>query len=109
MRALEVALEREHIAVGTGLPNQYVLDPRAILGVGPTRRANLLDTTVCTYPFLLPWFIPTILAASLTASGSATGMPRLGAMQVGMANLHSWLLLSIVLIAVFGGYGRRSV
>ncbi len=79
------------------------------LGVGPTRRANLLDTTVCTYPFLLPWFIPTILAASLTASGSATGMPRLGAMQVGMANLHSWLLLSIVLMAVFGGYGRRSV
>ena len=76
------------------------------LGVGATRRANLLDTTVCTYPFLLPWFIPTILAASLTASGAATGMPRLSALQVGTANLHSWLLLSIVLVAVFGGYGR---
>ncbi|HJO02761.1 MAG TPA: Na+/H+ antiporter NhaC family protein [Acidobacteriota bacterium] len=78
------------------------------LGIGPARRANLLDTTVCTYPFLFPWFVPTILAASLTASGAATGMPRLDALQVGMANLHSWLLLSIVLMAVFGGYGRRS-
>jgi len=47
VRAVEIALEREHVALRSG--------------------ANLLDTTVCTYPFLLPWFIPTILAASLTA------------------------------------------
>ena len=33
VRALEVALEREHIAGGTPVPNQYVLDSRAILGV----------------------------------------------------------------------------
>ncbi len=77
------------------------------LGVAPTRRANLLDTTVCTYPFLFPWFIPTVLAASLTAGGSTNGMPRLSALQIGMANLHSWVLLAIVLLAVFGGYGRN--
>ena len=74
------------------------------LGIPATRRANLLDTTTCTYPFLLPWFIPTILAANLTA-GAGT-MPRLSALQVGAANLHSIVLLAIVVLAVFAGYGR---
>lgn len=73
-------------------------------GIGPYRRANLLDTTVCTWPFLLPWFIPTILAASLTSSVDA---PRLSALQIGLANLHSWALLAVVAVAVLFGYGRR--
>ena len=76
----------------------------ASFGLGPYRRANLLDTTVCTWPFLLPWFIPTILAASLTASVDA---PRLSALQIGLANLHSWALLAMVAMAVMLGYGRR--
>ncbi len=77
-------------------------------GLPRTRTANLLDTTVCTYPFLLPWFVPTILAASLTQSDADAGMPRLSALQVGMANIHSWILLVIVVIAVATGYGRRA-
>lgn len=77
------------------------------LGIGPCRRANLLDTTVCTYPFLLPYFVPTILAASLTAGAETLGMPRLSALQVGLANLHSWALLAVVIVAVLGGYGRK--
>lgn len=72
-------------------------------GVPAYRRANLLDMTVCTWPFLLPWFIPTILAASLTAGGDA---PRLSALQIGLANLHSWGLLAMVIFAVATGYGR---
>lgn len=76
------------------------------LGIPATRRANILDTTVCTYPFLLPWFIPTILAANLTATDGL--MPRLTALQVGLANLHSWLLLAILCAAVFLGYGRSA-
>jgi Na+/H+ antiporter NhaC len=77
-------------------------------GVGRYRRANLLDVTVCTYPFLLPYCIPTILAASTTAAGAAFGMPRLSPLAVGLANLHSWGLLAMVLAAVVGGYGRRA-
>jgi Na+/H+ antiporter NhaC len=74
------------------------------LGIPATRRANILDTTVCTYPFLLPWFIPTILAANLTVTDGV--MPRLTALQIGLANLHSLLLLAILCAAVFLGYGR---
>ncbi|MEO6443988.1 MAG: Na+/H+ antiporter NhaC family protein, partial [Gemmatimonadaceae bacterium] len=32
-------------------------------GLSAYRRANLLDMTVCTWPFLLPYFLPTILAS----------------------------------------------
>lgn len=72
-------------------------------GVGPYRRANILDVTVCTYPFLLPFFIPTILAAALTAD--VAGMPRISPWSVGLHNVHSWGLLVIMLFAIASGWG----
>jgi Na+/H+ antiporter NhaC len=74
-------------------------------GIDPYRRANLLDTTVCTYPFLLPYCIPTILAASTTIN--AGDMPRLSAWTAGLHNFHSWALLAMVLLAIGTGWGRR--
>ena len=76
-------------------------------GIGRLRRANLLDTTVCTYPFLLPFFIPTILASSSTASGEAFGVPALGALEIGLRNVYSWALLAIILLAIVTGWGRE--
>jgi Na+/H+ antiporter NhaC len=73
--------------------------------VGANRRANLLDLTVSTYPFLLPWFIPTVLAAGMTGQGD--GVMRLAVTQVGLFNFHSWALLVIALIAIATGWGRR--
>ena len=75
-------------------------------GIGAYRRANLLDVTVCTYPFLLPFFIPTVLAGALTAD--VAGMPRLPALEAGLHNVHSWGLLAVVLVAVATGWGRGS-
>ena len=75
-------------------------------GVGRLRRANLLDMTVCTYPFLLPFFIPTILAASATASGEPFGVPRVSALEAGLANAYSWALLGAILLAIWTGFGR---
>ena len=92
----------------------------AILAVGPFakqagerfglsryRRANLLDLTVCTWPFLLPWFLPTILAASASAGGEYFGMPPQTALSIGLHNTYAWALVAAVLIAVITGYGRR--
>jgi Na+/H+ antiporter NhaC len=76
-------------------------------GLDSYRVANILDITVCTYPFLLPFFIPTILAASTTSAGEAFGMPRVSAFSVGMYNFHSWALLVVLLVALIAGYGRR--
>ncbi len=75
-------------------------------GIRADRRANILDTTVCTYPFLLPYCIPTILAASTTVGAEAHGMPQLNALTVGLYNFHSWALLAVVLFAISTGWGR---
>lgn len=72
-------------------------------GIGPYRRANLLDVTVCTYPFLLPYCIPTILAASLT---TGSGAQPVSAFAAGLHNLHSWALLVVLLVAIATGAGR---
>jgi len=73
-------------------------------GVGPYRRANILDVTVCTYPFLLPFFIPTILAASMT--GGIEDLARVSPWEAGLHNVHSWGLLAVILIAIATGWGR---
>jgi Na+/H+ antiporter NhaC len=78
------------------------------VGLTKYRRANLLDVTVCTYPFLFPYFIPPILAASTTSAGEAYGVPRVSPLDAGMHNVYSWALLVIVLVAIVTGYGRTS-
>jgi Na+/H+ antiporter NhaC len=75
-------------------------------GLSAYRRANLLDMTVCTYPFLLPYFLPTILASSASASGANFGMPRVAPLAVGMMNTYSWALAAAVVLAIVTGYGR---
>jgi Na+/H+ antiporter NhaC len=75
-------------------------------GVGANRRANILDIAVCTYPFLLPVFIPTVLAASMTAD--VLGMPRLSPWHVGLHNVHSWALLAVLVFAIATGWGRTA-
>lgn len=77
-------------------------------GVGAYRRANILDVTVCTYPFLLPFFIPTILAASMTAG--VDGMPRISPWDAGLHNVHSWGLLIVLVTSIaIGRRERKSV
>lgn len=75
-------------------------------GLSAYRRANLLDVTVCTYPFLFPYFLPTILMSSATGSGSAFGMPRLSPLDVGLFNVYSWGLLAMIAVAVASGFLR---
>ncbi|MGD9906721.1 MAG: Na+/H+ antiporter NhaC family protein [Vicinamibacterales bacterium] len=73
-------------------------------GVGAYRRANLLDLTACTWPFLLPFFLPTILAAGTTVEAGA--MPRLSPLDAGLHNAYSWALVAMLVAAVAFGYGR---
>jgi Na+/H+ antiporter NhaC len=75
-------------------------------GVGGYRRANVLDLTVCIYPFIVPYCIPTVLASSTTRSGLEVGLPHLGPLQIGLANFHSWALLLVTVLAIVTGYGR---
>ena len=76
-------------------------------GIGAYRRANLLDLAACTWPFLLPFFLPTILASGASASGVAAGMPRISPLEAGLYNGYSWALVAMLIVAVTTGYGRR--
>ncbi len=78
------------------------------IGIHRYRRANLLSLVVCTFPFLLPYFIPVILMANTTSSGSSYNIPPVSPLQTGLHNFTSWALLAMVLIAVIAGYGRYS-
>lgn len=95
-----------HSVVAILTVGRFAKDAGSRVGLGPYRRANLLDVTACTWPFLLPFFIPTILAASITGSGAPFGMPRVSALGAGAANVYSWGLLGMLLWAVATGMGR---
>lgn len=71
------------------------------------RRANLLDLTVSTFPFLLPYFIPVILVANTTSSGKDFGIPQVSPLDVGLHNFHSWMVMLVVIFALITGFGRR--
>lgn len=98
-----------HSVVAMLAVGAFARETGARFGLSAYRRANLLDVTVCTYPFLLPYFLPTILMASATASGGDFGMPRLGPLEVGLFNLYSWGLLAMIGIAIGSGYLRGPI
>jgi len=103
-------LATTHAVVAILLAGPFARDMGARHNLAATRRANLLDLTVCTWPFLLPWFIPTILMASMTRGHSAdptSTAPALGPWTIGLWNLHAWGLLAMVIAAVAFGWGRR--
>ena len=76
-------------------------------GIGRYRRANILDVGICGWPNIFPWFIPAIITASATASGEAYGMPRIGPVTAGLANVHSWALVVMLVFALATGWGRQ--
>jgi Na+/H+ antiporter NhaC len=95
-----------HSVVAMLTVGAFVREVGGRAGLSAYRRANLLDMTVCTYPFVLPYFLPTILASSASQSGAAFGMPRVSALQAGMMNMYAWALVAALVVAIGTGYGR---
>lgn len=95
-----------HSVVAVLMIGPFAKQTGASHGLSSYRRANLLDLTVCTWPFLLPWFLPTILAASATRDAALMGMPAVSPLAIGMHNTYAWALVAIVAVAVISGYGR---
>lgn len=95
-----------HSVVAILAVGEFARQTGARVGVSGYRRANLLDLTVCTWPFLLPYFLPTILAASASQSGAAMGMPSLSPAVIGLYNSYAWGLVVMLLVAVGAGFGR---
>jgi Na+/H+ antiporter NhaC len=100
------ALLTMHSVVAILTVGAFARETGGRFGITPYRRANILDVTAASFPFLLPYFIPAILAAGTTVSGEAFGMPRVSPFDTGMHNFHSWMLLAMMLFAISTGYGR---
>jgi Na+/H+ antiporter NhaC len=96
-----------HSVVAMLTVGEFTRETGERFAISAYRRANLLDVTVCSFPFLLPYFIPVILAASTSASGVELGMPRISPFLTGITNFYSWALLLILLVAIATGYGRK--
>jgi Na+/H+ antiporter NhaC len=104
--AMGAVLLTTHSVVALLTVGDYVRRLGEASGISAYRRANLLDLSVCTWPFLLPYFLPPILMAGATASGEAMGWPRLSPWATGVANVYSWSLLGIIAVALTTGAGR---
>jgi Na+/H+ antiporter NhaC len=104
---MAAVLVTTHSVVAILAVGDYARRAGAAAGLGGYRRANLLDLAVCTWPFLLPYFLPTILMSSATTSGVTAGLPRVSALDAGLWNVYSWGLLAMLGLAVGTGYGRR--
>jgi acetyl esterase/lipase len=96
-----------HSIVAVLMTGRFAKETGERHGIGAYRRANLLDLTVCTWPFLLPWFLPPILAAGSTRDFEALGMPAVSPLAAGLYNTYAWALVLIIAVAVITGYGRR--
>jgi Na+/H+ antiporter NhaC len=97
-----------HSIVAILTVGEYARETGERVGLNRYRRANLLSLVVCTFPFILPYFIPVILMANTTTSGKDFGIPPVSPLQTGLHNFISWALLAMVLFAVISGFGRHS-
>lgn len=97
-----------HSIVAILTVGEYARETGNKVGLHRYRRANLLSLVVCTFPFLLPYFIPVILMANTTSSGKAFGIPPVSPLQTGVHNFLSWAILAVLLFAVVSGFGRHS-
>lgn len=79
------------------------------LGVSNIRRANLLSLIACIFPFVLPYFIPVILMANMTATGQEYGIAQVSPFEVGLHNFMSWGLLLIALATLATGWGNTPI
>jgi Na+/H+ antiporter NhaC len=106
---MAVMLLITHTTVAILTVGKFARETGRRFGISAYRRANLLDATGVTLPFILPYMIPVILAASATAGGAELGMPRLSPAQAGIFNFHSWAMLAVMLMAVATGWGRGAL
>lgn len=97
-----------HSAVAILTVSEFANKTGEKMGISRTRRANLLSLVACTFPFLLPYFIPVILMTNMSHSGEEFGIPSVSPLEVGLYNFVSWALLVIVIIVVIFSIGSKA-
>jgi Na+/H+ antiporter NhaC len=101
------------IPISANAPAELLVGPSLVrpigerFGLAPSRRANLMDCSVCTIFFILPWHI--VVAAWYAAVVSASEGFGIQAPPISSAlyNPYSWALLFVLLVSVVTGWNRK--
>jgi len=103
-----IVLVTAHSIVAILTASEFARQTGMQMNINKYRRANLLSLTVCTFPFIFPYFIPVILMSNATLSGSDFNISSVSPLDAGLHNFLSWSLLAVTSFAVLTGYGRNS-
>ncbi len=103
-----IVMVTAHSIVAILTASEFVRQAGEQMKINKYRRANLMGLVVCTFPFILPYFIPVILMSNATLSGAEFNIPAISPLEVGLHNFLSWSLMIVTLFAVITGYGRDS-
>lgn len=98
-----------HSVVAILTASEFAREAGKQMNINRYRRANLLGLVVCTFPFILPYFIPVILMANATLSGSEFGISSVSPLDVGLYNFFSWSLMLVTFLIISTGWGRNSL
>ncbi len=101
------------IPISANAPAELLVGPSLVrpigerFGLAPSRRANLMDCSVCTIFFILPWHI--VVAAWYAAVVSSAESFGIQAPPISAAlyNPYAWALLFVLLVSVTTGWNRK--
>jgi flagellin-like protein len=101
------------IPLGANAPAILLVGPTLARPLGmshnlaPARTANLMDCSVCTVFYMLPWHNAVIVwFATLLVAAQEYGLPA-PSIASAFLNPYAWALLVVLLISVITGWNRR--
>jgi len=75
--------------------------------LAPARRANLMDCSVCSIFYTIPWAIVVVVwYGTLVSSAEAFNLPKLP-IGISFLNPYSWALFLVILISAITGWNRK--
>lgn len=75
-------------------------------GLSPQRRANLLDCSVCTVFYMLPWHNAVLVwFATVTAVAADLALPA-PSVAAAFLNPYAWALLVVIVVSAITGWNR---
>lgn len=101
------------IPLGANAPAILLVGPTLARPLGmshnlaPARTANLLDCSVCTVFYMLPWHNAVIVwYATLLVAAGEYGLPT-PSIAAAFSNPYAWALLVVLLVSIVTGWNRQ--
>lgn len=101
------------IPIAANAPAILLVGPSIVKPLGekynlaPARKANLMDCSVCTLFFILPWHIAVIVWYSTLSSTADTWNVAKPLISAALLNPYCWALLIVLMVSVVTGWNRQ--